>query len=541
MNEAWHSGIGCNVGTGVGRAAMTSDPAINPYDAVAYPGHSFAQTHPARLGTIAHFHGMRPAPPAAMRVLELGCGRGGNLIPMAAQYPESRFLGIDLSGDSIRKANEAVAELALTNIVFEQADILALTPEIGIFDYIIVHGVYSWVPDPVRERIIALFGTLLAPQGVAYVSYNALPGCRFRDLARDVMLFETRDIADPRERVRVARAALKAYAEASDPDSYHGAILRQREKQIEDTPDSVLYHDDLNPIARPFALHEVLAAGERHGLQFLAEASFPNPYGAAKGPAQRMLAEIPADPPLAREQALDLLIGRAFRETLLCRGDIRLRRGIGAGSLEPYCLAADVRPVQESEEERKPGVERFAFQEGVKLSVDLPACKAALGILGEAWPASIAYPDLMRRSLDAAAAEAAAGFDREREAARLDEALIAIFKTGLLDVRLVAPPLAASLGERPVASPVVRWQASTSAEVTDLRHRTVMLDGVLVRKFVCLLDGSRDQAMLLDEMNSFLDEARAAVPAASGLPDRVTAAEVAMHLQDVVRLGLLHG
>ena len=105
----------------------------------------------------------------------------------------------------------------------------------------------------------------------------------------------------------------------------------------------------------------------------------------------------------------------------------------------------------------------------------------------------------------------------------------------------MAPPLAASLGERPVASPVVRWQASTSAEVTDLRHRTVMLDGVLVRKFVCLLDGSRDQAMLLDEMNSFLDEARAAGPAASGLPDRVTEAEVAMHLQDVVRLGLLHG
>ena len=128
----------------------------------------------------------------------------------------------------------------------------------------IVHGVYSWVPDMVRERIIALFGQLLAPQGVAYVSYNALPGCRLRDLARDVMLFAVKDIEDPRERVRVARAALKEIAEASDPDSFHGAALRQRLKQIDELPDNVLYHDDLNPGARAFALHEVLSLSLIH-------------------------------------------------------------------------------------------------------------------------------------------------------------------------------------------------------------------------------------------------------------------------------------
>jgi SAM-dependent methyltransferase len=523
------------------RVAMTSDPAINPYDAVAYPAHSFAQTHPSRLATIAHFHGMQPASPRAMRVLELGCGRGGNLIPMAVQHPGSRFLGIDLSGDSIRQANAGAAELALSNIAFEQRDILAVTAEIGAFDYIIVHGVYSWVPDPVRERIIALFGELLAPQGVAYVSYNALPGCRFRDMARDIMLFETRHIADPRERVRVARAALKAYAEASDPENYHGAILRQRLQQIEELADNVLYHDDLNPIARAFALHEVLDAGARHGLQFLAEASFPNLYGASKGPAQRMLAEIPLDQPLRREQTIDLLIGRPFRETLLCRAQVPLRRGVRADSLRPYCLAADVQPVQEGAEEQGPGVERFAFAEGVKLSVDLPACKAALRILGAAWPANMAYADLVAQALDVAAAEAGAGFDRDRETARLEEALTAIFKAGLLDIRLEPPPLTTIITERPQASRVARWQAANAAEVTDLRHRTVLLDSAVVRKFICLLDGSRDQRMLLADMNAFFGEARAASIVEPGLPERATAEEVAMHLKDVARLGLLHG
>ncbi|BCB19424.1 class I SAM-dependent methyltransferase [Bosea sp. ANAM02] len=515
---------------------MTSDPAINPYDAVAYPGHSFSQTHPARLATIAHFHGMVPALPSAMRVLELGCGRGGNLIPMAAQYPGSSFLGIDLSGDSIRQASANAAELGLSNLAFEQRDILAVGEEIGRFDYIIVHGVYSWVPDAVRERIIALFGQLLAPQGVAYVSYNALPGCRLRDLARDVMLFAIKDIEDPRERVRVARGALKDIAEGSDPESFHGAALRQRLKQVDELPDNVLYHDDLNPGARAFALHEVLSAAERHGLQFLAEASFPNLYGAAKGPAQQMLDRIPVERMALREQTLDLLIGRAFRETLLCRMDIPLRRGVRPGSLKPYHLAANawLAPAKEDE---KPGVQRFSFDDGVQLAVDLPLCKAALGILSTIWPASIAWDDLVARACNDVAGEL--GPDRAHEIGRLDEALTAIFKAGLLDLRLEAPPLTTAISEKPAASEIARWQASTSAEVTDLRHRTVQLDGLVVRKFVSLLDGSRDRRMLLDAMNAFLDETRAAGIAVPGLPERATAEEVAMHLKDVARLGLL--
>ena len=109
---------------------------------------------------------------------------------------------------------------------------------------------------------VEAFDLRLTPQGIAYVSYNALPGCRLRDLARDVMLFETRDIDDPVEKVRAARAAIKRFAEATDAETFYGAALRERMKQIETIPDNVLYHDDLNPGARAFALHEVLAAAE---------------------------------------------------------------------------------------------------------------------------------------------------------------------------------------------------------------------------------------------------------------------------------------
>lgn len=515
-----------------------SETATNPYDAVAYPGRAFMQTHPSRLAAIAHFHGLDAAPMTGMRVLELGCGRGGNLIPMAFQYPQARFVGIDLSGASIAQAKANAAEFALANLDFQHRDIMDAGAELGSFDYIIVHGVYSWVPDPVRRKIVALFGELLAPRGVAYVSYNALPGCRMRDLSRDVMLYATRHIEDPRERVRVARASLETFAEASDPDSFHGAALRMRLKQIEEIPDSVLYHDDLNPGARAFALHEVLDAARRHGLQYLSEASFPNMYGAAKGPAQAMLAAIPPENVELREQSLDLVIGRAFRETLLCREGHALRRGITATSLRPYHLAANASLAGDTAEEARPGVQNFVFDAGVKLAVDLPLAKAALRRLGEAWPGAVAWDDLVRLSRADAADELASDWERERD--RLEEALIAIFKAGLLDFRLEPPPLTTVVSERPAASDIARWQASSSSEVTDLRHRMVHLNGVVVRKFVSLLDGSRTPEMLLDEINAFLAETHAAGVAIPNLPQRATADEVAMHLRDVARLGLLH-
>lgn len=508
------------------------DLATNPYDAVAYPGHAFSQTHPAHLATIAHIHGMSPAPTATMRVLELGCGSGGNLIPMALQYPGAQFVGIDLSGRAITRAKAEAAELGLGNLGFQHLDIMAATAALGRFDYILVHGVYSWVPQPVRERIMALFGELLTPQGIAYVSYNALPGCRLRDIARDVMLFETRDIDDPVEKVRAARAAIKRFAEATDAETFHGAALRERAKQIEDIPDNVLYHDDLNPGARAFALHEVLTAAEIHGLQFLAETSFPNNFGGARGPAQQVLNAIPLSEPLRQEQALDLLIGRCFRQTLLCRNDIALHRGLSGFSFAPYYLAANVQE-EDKTDEKRPGAVSFLFADGVSLAIDLPVAKAALRALGKAWPGNIRYEALVALALR----ETQGGSEREIE--RLNEALTAIYRAGLIEISLEPHRLATRISERPVASPLARRQALTSHEVTDLRHRAVSLDGVVVRKFVSLLDGTRTPAMLLDEINAFLSEAHASGRGGPALPKQATAAEVDMHLQDVARLALL--
>src|SRR5215207_3165377 len=82
--------------------AMTmSENAPTPYDQVIYPGNPVPQSHPDRLATLATLYGMRPAPVPHCRVLELGCGIGGNLTALACQWPDSAFVGIDLSARSI--------------------------------------------------------------------------------------------------------------------------------------------------------------------------------------------------------------------------------------------------------------------------------------------------------------------------------------------------------------------------------------------------------------------------------------------------------
>ena len=160
------------------------------YDEVPYKSFPFPQSHPDRLATVATLFGMTPPPVEHCRVLELGCSSGGNLIPLAEQLPESRLVGIDASQRQIADGQETVRALGLTNIDLQQRDIASVRPEFGEFDYIIAHGVFSWVPNAVQDCILEICARNLAPQGIAYVSYNTYPGWHM-DFVRNRMFRQT--------------------------------------------------------------------------------------------------------------------------------------------------------------------------------------------------------------------------------------------------------------------------------------------------------------------------------------------------------------
>ena len=120
-----------------------------------------------------------------------------------------------------------VKALGLTNIQLLDMDIMDFSEAHGQFDYVIAHGVYSWVPNAVQERLLAICAHQLRPAGIAYVSYNTLPGWRMRSVVRDAMTYHTRGIAEPAKRVAQARiTTAEALVQADHAIAGHHAEAR---------------------------------------------------------------------------------------------------------------------------------------------------------------------------------------------------------------------------------------------------------------------------------------------------------------------------
>ncbi len=301
---------------------MTASAERNRYDEIPYPSFALPQTHPDRLATLATLLGMRPAPIDRCRVLELGCGDGANLIPMALTLPGSTFVGIDLAARPIAKGVATAAALGLRNIALHQRDILEISEEIGAFDYIIAHGLYSWVPPPVQEKILAICSAHLCADGVAYISYNTYPGGRLREITRELMVHYTRGVTDPRTKIARAREIVRTVADAEEGDDIYALTLRAQHERIAGLSDASLFHDDLADVNAPLYFHQFARHAADHGLRYLAEADFfdMHPYEHLP-PATEGSDETGEDGRIAREQSLDFLHGRAFRQTLLCHRD----------------------------------------------------------------------------------------------------------------------------------------------------------------------------------------------------------------------------
>src|SRR6478672_10873393 len=101
------------------------------YDVVDYPDYPYEQTQPARLAAMAALHGLRAPDPATARVLELGCGSGGNLLAIAMAWPDSEVVGLDIASKPVAAATETAAAAGLANATFLAADVRDDLPALG--------------------------------------------------------------------------------------------------------------------------------------------------------------------------------------------------------------------------------------------------------------------------------------------------------------------------------------------------------------------------------------------------------------------------
>jgi SAM-dependent methyltransferase len=425
-------------------------------------------------------------------VLELGCGDGGNLVPMAVGLPDAQFVGIDNAGSAIERGTSVARSLALKKVSLETISIEDYDPPAGSFDYVIAHGVYSWVPPAVRDAALALCGRVLAPAGVAVVSYNTLPGGRVRQALRDMMEFHSAGIEHPRERAAKARELLHFVVAGAPPDWPMAAAIRVQAERLLPRDDYSLLHDDLSEFNDAVHFHEFVAHAGAHGLQYLAEAEFfEMQTGVMPEPVQQALLAV--EDPIVRDQYLDFLKARMFRQTLLCHADARVDRSPRAAAVERLAFSSAAVAAAEPDADG-----RVVFQGpgGSTLTTDHPDVVAALRRAADCWPAALWVRDL----------------DGDRAA--LCDALLRGFAANVLQLHECPPRLSTSPGERPEASPLARLQAADGEMVTSLRHRSVRLEDELARRLVTLLDGTRDRAALAAALRPHTELADAELDAA---------------------------
>lgn len=256
----------------------------NAYDLVPYHSNAFAQSQPEQLAAIAKMFGLVPKLPSAARVLELGCSAGGNIIPLAARYPGAHFVGVDYSKVEADQAEKTINALGLKNIEVRCASIADLEKAVAPFDYIICHGVYSWVTGEIQDAILRICQENLAEDGIAYISYNTYPGWKMREVVRDAMLFHTKNLTDPKQKLEQARAIVKFTEEITDDRTAFGKMLKEEASIIGNAQDFYLYHDHLEANNHPCYFREFIERAHTHQLGYLGEANLGDMVPQKLGP-----------------------------------------------------------------------------------------------------------------------------------------------------------------------------------------------------------------------------------------------------------------
>ena len=470
-----------------------TEPPSPLHDRIHYPGGAWEHSHPDRMGANARTFGLRPAPVERCRVLELGCGAGGNLIPMAYGLPDARFVGIELAARPVAAGREFAGSLGLSNVDLQQLDILEVPADLGEFDYIIAHGVYSWVPEPVRDAVMSVFARHLAPDGIAYMNFNALPGGHLRNLARDLMRFRLSLSDDPEARGDDAIRFVRLVADAQPDGSPYRRILEEEIVRFEHNPVGVLFHDDLVPAHRAFHFRSVVDHAERHGLRYLCEARpadvHPGRYPASIQAAVRRF----GGGRIAREQCFDFLVCQMYRCSLFCRDGVALAPIRDLDGMNGMRVAADLRPATEPADLTDGIAARYFAPDGASVDLEDSAAKAALEILAEHWPASVEIERLLR---DARTRAGRSGRPTRFERREFAEFLATNHAMGLTDLHVREPRMVTVAGERPVASALARIEIERGARVTSLRHRQVEIDDPIAAEVLARLDGTRDLAGL---------------------------------------------
>jgi SAM-dependent methyltransferase len=400
---------------------------MSTYDDVPYPSVAYPQAHPDRMHAIARIFGIDAAPVENARVLEIGCGSGAHLASIAATLPSATCVGVDPSAGEIARARWLAEAASLHNVTFHAMDAREVE---GTFDYVVAHGVISWVDSETRRALWATARRCLSPNGVFYASYNVHPGWYLRGAMRDVLRMSAG------EDVARARALLAELSARVEHGSAWRAVVDDEVARLGGTDDAYVFHEHLERENHPLWFRDARGEAEEAGLSFVSEAepaAVLHPLASPRAIAS--LRAIADDV----EHAFDLVRGRSFRCSLFALQ--RPRPCAAAGDLVAFARGAD------------------------DLAVD-DETSAVLAELGAAWPDG--------RRIDCLSIDPAA--------------LLPLFAAGVVELRARGLGLAPEGFQQARATSLARAEALRRGPVSNLRGEPIPLSEV-ERQTLVLLDG----------------------------------------------------
>ena len=303
----------------------TNDVQQTIYSELGYKSMPFPYTTPATLEAYAALVGISAPNPKNARVLELGATYGGNIISQALFNPDATFVGIELSQEQVEKGNEVIANAGLTNVSLIQSDIASIGSEIGTFDYIIAHGVYSWVDDDVKDALLRLIDEHLAEDGIAYISYNTYPGWHTMDEVRQLMMFSNRDKTQFNHKEKVLHGKTIGSIVGSQILKYDN--LKERNSKFLGALRSVMQkdeyyvgHDHLEPNNDPIYFYQFNDHLGAHNLAYLCDADLTlSMVRSFDADIADTLDKLAPNDHVAQEQYLDFMLDTTFRKSIICK------------------------------------------------------------------------------------------------------------------------------------------------------------------------------------------------------------------------------
>lgn len=447
--------------------------APDDYDRVPYPSKAEPLAHPDVLRRAALERGLAAAPAERARVLELGCGDAANLVALAFRLPEARFVGLDRSRGAMGRAQNAVTSLELKNLDLRCVDLSRVNVEAGTFDYVVAHGLASWVDPETLDTALSLARRALDARGVLYLSYNVSVAWGLRGALRETLQQAARGVDDPTERIARARKALELLASVLGPPrqgEHHSFVLAREIELLREAPDYAILHDFLSLHNHAYSVREMASRAARHGLAMLSELRIVGVDRRTSAARRAHIARVTGDPMMA-ELVSDVLDRRAFRATAFVRSDAPFeasaRRGVDLDAVElatPLLVRAE------------PLV--YEAPDGSVVRLEDVGLGAAIAELARAWPAGSSL-----RALEAVDEPA------------LRELLLALIAAGHVHARERPFRCAAVLTERPTASRLARYEAARRPFATNVQHEPIPLDGAS-RELLRAMDGSRTLAEL---------------------------------------------